>query len=355
MPSTDLAPLSDRQRAIIELCRTFAAAEIPPVACAFDDADVATLWRLAAKAGITAYMLPAEYGGGGFTDVFTQCLALEQLSAAGGAIAKLLTSSGFFAGPILGLGTAEQKERWLRPLTSDDPPMTALAVTEPDVGADSPAITTKARRVGSGYKLTGQTTWISNGCVADFYVIFATIESTRRANGVTAFLVEKGVPGLTCATPVADAASVFLEEVFVPDAHRLGNEGEGFRGLAHTFDISRTMMAASSIGAACASLAAATEYACGRTEFDQPAVESRLTEMAARIEASRLLTWEAAKIIDGDGDGDGDGGTVASSRAERHAFETERFCASTTEEIIGRSALTGQVKPASNELARAQA
>ena len=90
----------------------------------------------------------------------------------------LLTSGGFFADPVLELGTDAQKERWLRPLTTDDPPMTALAVTEPDLGSESAAITTKARRVGSGYKLSGQKTWISNGGVADFYIFFATIDST---------------------------------------------------------------------------------------------------------------------------------------------------------------------------------
>ena len=98
-------------------------------------------------------MLPAEYGGGGCTDVFTQCLVQEELGAADAAIGNLLTSNGFFADPVLELGTKEQCERWLRPLTGPDPPMTALAVTEPGVGSDAAAITTRADKEAGGYRL----------------------------------------------------------------------------------------------------------------------------------------------------------------------------------------------------------
>src|SRR5215831_6403194 len=179
MQPSELVPLTGEQRAIVDLCRVFGANEIRPLAREVDEADTQTpweLWRRAAKAGIAAFMLPAGYGGGGFTDVFTQCLAQEELSAADAAIANLLTSGGFFADPVLALGTEAQKQRWLRPLTTDDPPMTALAVTEPGVGSDSAAVTTRATRVEGGYRLNGQKAWISNGGVAEFYVIFATVD-----------------------------------------------------------------------------------------------------------------------------------------------------------------------------------
>jgi acyl-CoA dehydrogenase len=342
---TDLVAWTDEQRAIVDLCRSFGAAEIRPAARAVDDADVETpwaLWRLAAKAGITAYMLPEEYGGGGLTDVFTQCLAQEELSAADAAIANLLTSGGFFAEPVLALGTPEQKERWLRPLTTDDPPMTALAVTEPGAGSDSAAITTKARRVGGGYKLTGQKAWISNGGVADFYVVFATMDASRRSRGVTAFLIAKGAPGLTFGAPMRKMGQraivntpVFLDEVFVPDVDRLGAEGEGFRGLMRTFDASRTTLAASATGLARACLELATGYARERTQFGKPIIEHqavafRLADMATRIEASRLLTWRAAKILDAGGDA-----TAASAMAKLHASETAMFCSWAAVQTLG--------------------
>jgi alkylation response protein AidB-like acyl-CoA dehydrogenase len=345
MLPTELVPLTEEQRAIIDLCRVFGAEEIRPVARDVDEADTVTpwdLWRKAAKAGITGFMLPAEYGGGGFTDVFTQCLAQEELSAADSAIANLLTSGGFFADPVLALGTPEQKERWLRPLTTDDPPMTALAVTEPAVGSDSAGIQTKARRVGGGYKIKGQKAWISNGGVAEFYVIFATIDAVKRAQGVTAFLVEKGSPGLSFGAPMRKMGQraivnteVFLDEVFVPDAQRLGAEGEGFYGLMRTFDISRTTLAASATGLSRACLELATAYAHERVQFGKPIIEHqavsfRLADMATRIEASRLLTWRSAKMLDA-----GEDATAASAMAKLHASETAMFCSWAAVQTLG--------------------
>jgi alkylation response protein AidB-like acyl-CoA dehydrogenase len=350
MLPTDLVPLTDEQRAIIDLCREFGAAEIRPAARAVDEADIETpweLWRKAAKAGITAFMLPSEYGGGGFTDVFTQCLAQEELSAADAGIANLLTSGGFFADPVLALGTAEQKERWLRPLTTDDPPMTALAITEPGAGSDSAAITTKARRVGGGYKLTGQKAWISNGGVADFYLIFATLDAVARAKGVTAFLVAKGTPGLTFGPPMRKMGQraivnteLFLDHVFVPDANRLGAEGQGFYGLMRTFDISRATLAASATGLARACLELATSYAREREQFGKPIIEHqavsfRLADMATRIEASRLLVWKAARLLDaGTPDGDAEA-TAASAMAKVYASETAMFCSWAAVQTLG--------------------
>ncbi len=305
MLTTEFAPLIAEQRAIVDLCRTFGADEIRPVT---GDADTETLWRKAAEAGITSFMLPREYGGGGFTDILTRCLVQEELSAADATIANLLTSSGFFAGPVLELGTPEQKERWLRPLTSENPPMTALA----DLDGSEATVTAKARRVGGGYKLTGGKSWITNGGVADYYIFFATIEASLRAKGVTAFLVRKGCPGVTFGDPVRDGATVSTEvslnEVFVPDANRLGGEGQGFCGLARTLDVSRTVLAASAVGTARACL----EMAAG----------ARHAEMTERIEASRQLVLASATILDEGGDA-----TETAALAQQHASETAAFCA----------------------------
>ena len=343
MQSTEFVPLTEEQHAIVNLSREFGAAEIRPAVSAVDDADTDTpweLWRKAAKAGIASFMLPRQYGGGGFTDVYTQCLVREELSAADSPLADLLTSGGFFADPLLELGTDAQKERWLRPLTTDDPPMTALAVTEPDLGSGSAAITTKARRVGSGYKLTGAKTWISNGGVADFYMLFATIDSERRARGVTAFLIEKGASGLTFGEPQRTAGQcaivtteVFLEDVFVPDDQRLGEEGQGFEGLTRTFDISRTMLGASAIGLARACVDLATAYADERAGLGKQITEqqaAQLAEMTTRIEASRLLTWRSAKLLDNHDDAN-----AASVAAKQHACQTAMFCSQVALQTLG--------------------
>ncbi len=323
--------LSQQQRAIIDLCREFGADEIRPAAHTAHEADVETpreLWRKAAKAGITAFMMPAEYGGGGLTGALTQCLAQEELAAGDATTAHLLTAGRFFAEPVIELGTEAQKERWLRPLTTDDPPVTALALAEPDLGSESAAITTKARRVGSGYKLSGPKMWIANAEAADFYLLFATIDSTRRAAGVTAFLVERGASGLTFGAPSEDrggvGADVFLDEVFVPDNQRLGAEGQGFDGLVRTFDIARVTVAASAIGLARACFEVATAHAREHAAAGVP-----LVEMSNRVEASRALTWHAAGLIDA-----GDDATEAAVTARQHATETAVFCSAAASEIL---------------------
>ena len=342
---TELVELTSEQREIVDLCRRFGAEVIRPAARAVDEADTETpweLWRAAARVGITAFMLPTEHGGGGFSDVFTQCLAQEELSAADAAIANLLTSGGFFADPLLAMGTPEQQRRWLRPLCTDDPPMTALAVTEPGVGSDAAALTTRALRVEGGYRLSGQKAWISNGGVAQFYVIFATLDPSLRSQGVTAFLLEKGAPGLSFGAPMRKmgqraivTTEVFLDGVFVPESSRLGPEGHGFYGLMRTFDISRAVLAASATGLARACLELATAYAKEREQFGKPIIEHqavafRLADMATRVEASRLLVWRAARRLDA-----GLPATTESAMAKLHASETAMFCSWAAVQTLG--------------------
>lgn len=342
---TELVALTPEQRDIVELCRRFGATEIRPAARAVDEADTETpwdLWRRAARAGITGFMLPVEYGGGGFTDVFTQCLVQEELSAADAGIGNLLTSGGFFADPVLALGTPEQKRRWLAPLCTDDPPMTALAVTEPGVGSDAAAVTTRAVRVDGGYRLTGQKAWISNGSVAQYYVIFATTDPSLRSRGVTAFLLERDAPGLSFGAPMRKMGQraivnteVFLDDVFVPESDRLGAEGHGFTGLMRTFDISRAVLGASATGLARACLELATGYAKERTQFGRPIIEHqavgfRLADMATRVEASRLLVWRAARRLDA-----GLPSTTESAMAKLHASETAMFCSWAAVQTLG--------------------
>lgn len=146
-PVRDALGLSAEQHDFIRLARDFAAAEIRPRARAVDDAQTESpldLWDKAARTGLAAFMIPAEFGGGGVTDMVTQVLVQQELCHGDIGIGNLLTSSGFFADPVLELGTQAQKERWLRPLTTDTPPLTALAVTEPDHGSDAHAASAPA-------------------------------------------------------------------------------------------------------------------------------------------------------------------------------------------------------------------
>jgi len=331
----DALTRSDEQLAIIELARDFAAKDIRPRARAVDDAGTESpldLWRKAAGIGVASFMIPSAYGGGGITDMQTQALVQEELCYGDIGIGNLMTSSGFFADPILELGNQEQKKRWLTPLTTDTPPLTALAVTEPDHGSDAAGIRTRAVRHGDGYVLNGQKTWISNAPYAERFVIFATVDPAARAKGITAFVVDRDTPGLSIGRPMRKMgqraivnAEVFLSDVHVPVADRLGEEGQGFFGLMRTFDASRILIGASCAGLCRAALDLATDYARGRVQFGVPiikhqAVAFRLADMAARADTAHLLTARAARLFDA-----GENVTVESAMAKLVGSENAMF------------------------------
>ncbi|NLU70649.1 acyl-CoA dehydrogenase family protein [Streptomyces sp. HNM0574] len=346
---TELCPLTPEQSDIVDLTRTFARERIRPRAHDVDEDDTVTprdLWRAAAEVGITGFMLPEEYGGGGFTDVFTQCLVQEELCVGDLGIGNLLCSNGFFADPVLALGTEEQKRTWLTPLTGPDTPMTALATTEPEAGSDAASIRTTAapatREGRRGYLLRGQKAWISNAGEAGQYVVFAKTDPAARARGVTAFLLRGDAEGLRFGAPMRKMGQraivcreIFLDEVFVPEEDRLGAEGAGFSGLMRTFDISRVVLGAAATGVARAAFEYATAYAKEREQFGKPLVEHqavafRLADMRRRIAESRLATWRAAKRLDAGLDA-----TAEAAMAKLSASETAAWCTWAAVQTLG--------------------
>ena len=328
--------LTPEQEEIRRVCRDFAAREIRPVAAGVDEAEDGVpleVWHKAAEVGLTGFMLPEALGGGGMTDALTGCLVQEELCHGCAGIGNLITSNGFFAEPVLTLGTEAQQERWLRPLTGERPPLTALATTEPDAGSDAAAMRTRARKVDGGYVLDGQKAWISNGGIAQSYVVFATVAPGTGHRGVTAFLLDRDDEGLSFGAPIPKMGQraipnteLFLQDCFVPDDRRLGGEGEGFRGLMTTFDRSRANLAAAATGLARAATEYAAAYAKERVQFGKPiaehqAVAFRLADMALRVDASRLLAWRAAAMLD-----HGERATTEAAMAKLHASETAMFC-----------------------------
>jgi acyl-CoA dehydrogenase len=305
--------LTDDQREIQSLARGFARAEIRPIAAEVDERDIycpLDVVYKAAELGLASFMLPEHVGGGGVSDVFTGCLAQEELNWGCAGIGNLITSGGFFARPLVEVGTPEQRQRWLAPLCTERPPLTALASTEPGVGSDTAAMAATAVRTAAGYVLNGQKTWISNGGIAEYYVIFATVAPGTGSKGVTAFVVEKGDPGVSFGEPMRKMGQraivnteVFLHDCEIPADRLLGEEGKGFYSLMRTFDESRIHLAASAVGIARAALEYAIEYAGTREAFGKPiaahqAVGFRLADMATRVDAARLLTHRAARSMD---------------------------------------------------------
>ena len=201
--------MSELERDLVDLAHDFAEREIRPVAPHHDETEEFPwdVYRKAAAIGLTCYDLPETFGGGGVESVLTQCLIAEELSWGDGPIANAITSNGFFAGPILRMGTDEQRERWVRPLTGPEPPLCGLAITEPEAGSDASAISTHAERDGDVYRLNGRKTWISGAPLAEWYLVFATVAPGTRSKGITAFVVQQGDEGFVLGKQIPKLGS----------------------------------------------------------------------------------------------------------------------------------------------------
>jgi len=305
--------LDEVQRELQAVAHDFAEREMRPLAAEYDESEEFP-WpvvKKAAEIGLTCYDLPEEYGGGGVHDLVTSIAIIEELAWGCSAMAGCIGGGGFFAGPIVALGTAEQRERWIPPLCSPtDPVIGALATTEPSAGSDAAAMKTSATRADGGYVLNGQKTWISCAPTADQYVVFAQTKPGSRSKGITAFVLLRGDEGFTIGKKIPKmgarcypAAELFFEDCFVPDDRRIGEEGEGFYGLMRWFDVTRVALGANGVGIGRAALEFAVEYAKEREQFGQKihefqAVSFRLVDAKMKLDQARLLTYHAAQLAD---------------------------------------------------------
>jgi len=300
--------------ALLATARAFAEQELRPVALHYDETEEYPLepLRRAAALGLTCYDLPSDYGGGGVERLRDRCAVIEELSWGDSPLFWTIGQPGFFAGPILALGSEEQKRRWLPPLAGPEPPACSVAITEPEHGSDSAAIETTARRVDGGYVLDGRKKFIGNGEIADVCIVFATVDPGSRSKGITAFVVEREDPGFVrgprlpkMGSRCFPAAEIAFADCFVPEDRLLGGEGQGFAGLMHVFDVARVQLAASALGLGRAALELAVEYASEREAFGRPihefqAVSFRLADVKVKLEQARLMTLHAAALADED-------------------------------------------------------
>ncbi len=300
------------ERELVALAHEFAANEIRPVAPHHDETEEypTEVIRKAATVGLTAYDLPEAYGGGGVESIRTQCLIGEELAWGDAPIGSLVASASFFAGPILEMGTEEQRQRWVPPLCAPEPTMSALAITEPGAGSDAAAITTTAVRDGDAYVVNGSKTWVSGAPNADLYLVYATVAPGTRSRGITSFLVEKGDPGFTIGRKLPKlgsrcypTAELFFDDCRIPADRRIGDEGQGFYGVMRWFEQSRVTLASNSIGIGRAALEVAVDYAKERTAFGKrihefQAVSFRLVDAKMKLDQARLMTLYAADLAD---------------------------------------------------------
>jgi alkylation response protein AidB-like acyl-CoA dehydrogenase len=301
--------LTDEQEQMRQLARRFTEREIRPVAAEYDESDE-TPWPVlhkAAQVGLMSYQYSEEYGGGDVSSILTSCIVTEELAWGCLGIAVAITGAGLAAVPITIAGTDEQKARYIPWFCdADRVRLGAFALTEPEAGSDAASICTTAVRDGDHYVLNGQKRFITHGGIADLYAIFATVDPKLGHQGITAFIVEKDMPGLSAGKKedkmgmrACHTGDVILEDVRVPVENRLGQEGEGFVIAMKSFEHTRPIVAACAVGVARAAYEYAFQYARERVQFGKPiiakqAIRFMLADMATEIDAARLLTWRAA-------------------------------------------------------------
>jgi acyl-CoA dehydrogenase len=302
--------LSPEQQQLKETARRFAAEEIIPVAAKHDEEQTfpAEIARKAWELGLMNFEVPVEHGGPGL-GVLDTCLMLEELNYGCAGITNAIAANGLAAIPVLEAGTPEQQKRYLGQLTSE-PSFAAFCITEPGAGSDAAGISTTYRKVGDEYVLNGTKHFISNGTVASWYVVFATHDKKLRHQGISAFVLPADRPGISkhrmknkLGQRAADTGEIAFEDVRVPKDALLGREGDGFRLAMRTFDRSRPEIGAIAIGISQRALDECTRYAKERQQFGQAiaqfqAVQFMLADMAIEVEATRLLTYKAAWMLD---------------------------------------------------------
>lgn len=304
----DLA-LTDDQRAFRQAAREWLDATVVPHRRDWDRAEQVdtSIIRGLGEMGFLGLTIPEEYGGIG-GDYLTYAMAMEELGRADSSVRGIVSvSNGLVGKPILGFGTEEQKQQWLRPIATGEA-LGCFGLTEAEAGSDAGSLSTRAVRDGSDYLITGEKMFITNGTWADVCVVFARTGGPG-PKGVSAFLVPTDSPGFL-RTEIKGklglrgqaTAQLAFDGVRVPESALLGQEGQGFTIAMTTLDKGRVSVAAGCVGIVQGCLEAAREYAVQRTQFGRPLAKFQLVqEMIADIsvdaDAARLLTWRAADLI----------------------------------------------------------
>jgi acyl-CoA dehydrogenase len=336
--------LSEEQKALRQLAREFAEKEIRPRAAEYDEKSThpADVIAQAHELGLMNPHVPEEYGGLGLPG-FDGMLIGEQLSWGCSGIAVSIVANTLGAGPVLLAGSEEQKREWL-PQLLEEPLLCSFGLTEPDAGSDVARIKTTAERRGDEYVLNGSKTFITNAGHAAWTVVFAKTDASKGHRGLSAFVVPMDSPGVAVEKHLdkmgqrsTDTSAFSLQDVVVPAANRIGEEGDGFKIAMLTLDFTRPGTAAGAVGVAQAALDYAVEYAKERVTFDVPiamhqGVNFLVADMATEIEAARLLVWQAAWMLDS---GYGRRATLYSSFAKRFSADTAMKVTTDAVQIFG--------------------
>ncbi|MEQ1945792.1 MAG: acyl-CoA dehydrogenase [Bryobacteraceae bacterium] len=337
-----LTTLSEEELLFQSSVRKFARERLAPHVRDMDESGVfrKDLLQEFFKLGIMGVEIPDEFGGQGGT-FFQTILVIEELSRVDPSAAVIVDVQNTLCITALrGWGSDDQKRRYLPKLAADT--VGAYALSEAGSGSDAFALTTRAVDGGDHYKLTGRKMWITNGAESGVYVVFATVNPEVGYKGITAFIVERGTPGFTVGKKedklgirASSTCELMFDDCLVPKANVLGEIGKGYKIAIETLNEGRIGIAAQMTGLAQGALDHSLAYAKQRKQFGKPiaefqGVQFELAEMAVEIEASRLLTYNAARLRDA-----GRPFLTEAAMAKYFASQIAERCASRAVEVLG--------------------
>jgi alkylation response protein AidB-like acyl-CoA dehydrogenase len=299
--------LSDEQKMIRQAARDFAQKEIAPIAAEFDesgDFPLKTIRKMGGM-GFMGIEMPEEYGGAGM-DTLAYVLALEEICKVNAAHGTIMSvNNSLFCNGILKFGTQAQKQKYIGGVASGEK-IGAYSLTEPMSGSDAGTMKSRAVRQGDHYVINGRKSWVTSGPVADYIVLFTMTDPDKKHKGITAFLIDADQPGFVrgkkepkLGIRASATSEIVFEDYRCPLENRLGEEGEGFKIAMTVLDAGRIGIAAQALGIAEAAYEASIAYAREREAFGQKigefqGISFKLADMKTRIEAARLLVYNAA-------------------------------------------------------------
>jgi alkylation response protein AidB-like acyl-CoA dehydrogenase len=339
--------LSEEHRMIRDAARDFAQNEIAKVAAQYDETGefpYETIKKMG-QLGFMGIEVPEEFGGAGM-DTLAYVLALEEINKVDAAHGTIMSvNNSLFCYGILRFGSEAQKHNYVTPVASGQK-VGAYSLTEPMSGSDAATMKSRAVRRGDAYVINGTKSWVTSGPAADSIVLFTMTDPERGHRGITAFIIETDKPGFhvgrnedKLGIRASATSEIHFEDYECPLENRLGEEGEGFKIAMTVLDAGRIGIAAQALGIAEAAYEASLGYAREREAFGGPighfqAIQWKIADMKCRIEASRLLTYQAA-LAKEDAKKTGERFTTEACMAKLYASETAMFCAHQAVQIHG--------------------
>ena len=334
--------LDEEQAGIRDIVRRFTESHITPYAETWDEHNhfPREVYTLMAELGLMGMTIPEEYGGSALSRL-SGALVYEELARGEMATSVGLSVQNMVAGSIARFGNAEQIRRWVTRLASGEL-LGAFSLSETASGSDAASLQCRAENQGNSYLLNGSKTWVTNGGEADIYLLMARTSAGKGASGISCFVVEKGTPGFSFGKTErkmglhsSPTRELIFENCQIPAFNRLGDEGQGFKIALSSLDGGRVNIGAVAVGVAQAAFDIACNYARERQQFGHPigafqGIQFMLADMAMKIEAARLLVYEAAYRLD-----TGQSASMYASMAKCFATDTAMEVTTNAVQVLG--------------------